>query len=186
MAVLEFKSMAKPALTPMGEGTGSLEWTDAAGNALSCDIVIKERGPRGLVASSSGSPPRGQMMRLREPGAAYYVIAQAVSGAAGRHTLDLIYSYAGRRRDQREQVSGTARVTWAPPGRISVTHTAAQVSDISPDGLRLTTAEALPVGIDVKVLGATLECVGRTVYCEKTGPDFQTGIQFRRKPRTAL
>ena len=52
--------------------------------------------------------------------------------------------------------------------------------------LRLTTSEALPVGREIKVTGTTLECVGRTVYCEKTGSDYQTGVQFSRAPRNAL
>ena len=189
MAVFEFKSMTKGALRSSSRGdeeTGVLDWTDPDGKEQFCEIVIEKRGPRGMVAKSTTAPPRNQMMRLREPSTSYYAIVQAVSGNPGAHTLDLNYSYAGRRREQRQKVSGPAEVSWTVPGRVATTRCAAQVSDVSPEGLRLTAAEALPVGVEIKVSGSTLECVGRTVYCKKTGSDFQIGVQFSRDPRAGL
>ncbi len=189
MAVFEFNSLAKASIPSTAIGvdeTGVLDWVDPDGKPRYTEIVIKQRGPRGLVASAKSAPPRNQMMRLREPAANYYVIVQAVGGTPGEHSLDLIYSYAGRRREQRQQVSGPAEVTWATRGKVAITRCDATVSDVSPDGLRLTTAEALPVGVEIKVNGATLECVGRTVYCEKTGSHYQSGVQFSRDPREPL
>ncbi|MBI3698288.1 MAG: PilZ domain-containing protein [Acidobacteria bacterium] len=96
-----------------------------------------------------------------------------------RKLLDLLWPcdpVTGQRRLHKRHAScEKVTIRWKMP---SPGATAADVKDVSVDGMRVETPEPVQAPLVVQISGENREHVGVVLYCEKSGSKFLTGIQL--------
>ena len=91
------------------------------------------------------------------------------------------------RRHPREPIAGRVRLSWSPPGGITQ-YVVCNAVDISESGLRVESAEALPVGqyvhVQVDTAGlrgnASVRSCARNSIRHEIGLEFSSGVRWKK------
>ena len=165
---------------------GKLEWTERNGEPCSCIVEVRRRGERGITVVAPRCPDLKQLATLRDGQSVYGVIVEKTLPMSDGLVVNLRYASAGRRREDRVPTDGKASISWDTRGHAFHAGCEVDVTDVSSDGLQLISPEPIPDAAVVRVLGDSLQCLGKVRYCLETGPKYRIGLHFIRKPSDTI
>lgn len=164
---------------------GKLEWYTTQGEPLSCICEVRRRGDSGIIVVAPRCPKLREMATLRDGQSVYRVVVEKLLDMTDGFVVNLRYVSAGRRREKRMPTSGKASISWDTGGHAFRSCCEAEVTDVSSDGLQLTTTERIPDAAIVRVFGESLQCLGKVRYCVEKDAKYRIGLHFIHKPSDA-
>ena len=153
-----------------------IEWEDARVGVASQRVLIDAREKWGVRVVASESVPAEKVVRVREGASVYHAEVVASRPLSTGFELELAFLDAGKRREEREDTGGQARLETS--GAMGDAAVRVEVLNVSVGGLQLLSDRPFNSGDTTRIVGDGVERVCRVCYCLKIPEGYRVGLQF--------
>ena len=164
-----------PSRSP-NEPSVRIEWDHPQGGIGSQVAVVDHRAHWGLTVTSPTRLPNRQSVRISDNGAHYHAEVAGAFAVDDQFEVHLAFLDGGRRRENRIVAGGRVQVELL--SRNGGSDLDAEVVNVSPDGLQLTSIDRIAVGQTIRVVGAETVMLCRVRHSSDCGGQYRCGVQF--------
>ncbi len=133
----------------------------------------------GLFVMSPEDLPSKTIVIVEDEGGAYQTQVIGRRRLRDGWELELAYIGAGRRREDRTPVSGSAEVDVSNDGRYRESvQLSVDVADVSPGGMRMRSTVPISAGAGLRISGKFDLYFGVVRYCYESEDGYDIGVQF--------